>query len=186
MAEAEGERWDGRYRAGCHAERVPPAWLDELDPELPRSGRALDVAAGAGRVALWLARRGLDTTALDVSGEALRLCRANAASAGLSLSTLELDLENESLPAGPFDLISCFFYLQRDLFPALRERLAPGGCLVCELPTRRNLERHAKPGRRFLVETNELLALAAPLEVVYYREGWSDDHCVARLLARSG
>ena len=36
MAEADRERWDGRYRAGSHTELSPPAWLDELDPELPR------------------------------------------------------------------------------------------------------------------------------------------------------
>lgn len=186
MAEADRERWDRRYRTGSHTALEPPGWLAELDDELPWSGRALDVAAGAGRLALWLAERGLDTTAVDVSREAIDLCTANAEAADLSLSTLILDLEREALPSGPFALITCFYYLQRELFPVLRERLAPGGCLVCELPTRRNLERHAKPGSRFLLETNELLELVAPLELVYYREGWVEDRAVARAVARSG
>jgi SAM-dependent methyltransferase len=186
MAEADRERWDRRYRAGSHAALEAPGWLAEIDDELPRSGRALDVATGAGRVAVWLAERGLDTTAVDISREAVDLCRANAETAGSSLSTLILDLERGALPKGPFALITCFFYLQRELFPALRERLAPGGCLVCELPTRRNLERHAKPGSRFLLEANELLELVAPLELVYYREGWVEDRALARAVARSG
>jgi SAM-dependent methyltransferase len=186
MAEADRERWDRRYRAGSHAGLELPGWLDEFDRELPASGRGLDVAAGAGRVALWLARRGLETTAVDVSPEAIRLCRENADAAGLRLSTRLLDLEREALPEGPFDLIACFSYLQRDLFPELRRRLAPGGCLVCELPTRRNLERHPRPGPRFLLEINELLELVAPLELVYYREAWIDDRALARVVARSG
>ena len=185
MAEADRERWDRRYRAGSHAATPVPDWLAAVDEELPRSGRALDVATGSGRLALWLARRGLETLAVDVSGEAIRLCRSNALAEGLELSASVLDLESEALPRGPFSLISCFSYLQRDLFPELRKRLGPGGCLVAELPTRRNLERHRKPGERFLVEANELLELVAPLEVVYYREGWIADHAVAQVVARS-
>ena len=80
--------------------------------------------------------------------------------------------------------MSCFHYLQRDLFPALRERLEPGGVLVCEIANRRNLERHAQPSRRFLLEPNELLTLCAPLEIVYYREGWIEDRSQARVVAR--
>jgi hypothetical protein len=48
----------------------------------------------------------------------------------------------------------------------------------------RNLERHARPSARFLVEPNELLRLVAPLEIVAYREGWLDDRSLARVLAR--
>jgi hypothetical protein len=55
--------------------------------------------------------------------------------------------------------------------------------LLAQVATRRNLERHAKPSARFLLETNELLGLVAPLEVEVFREGWLDDRCVARVLA---
>lgn len=186
MSEADRERWEARYRRGSHGDGDPPRWLDELDAELPRSGRALDVAAGTGRLALWLARRGLETTAVDVSTEALRQAHRAAEAAGLPLATLELDLEKDALPPGPFAAIGCFFYLQRDLFPAAQERLRPGGCLICELPTRRNLERHARPGPRYLLEPGELLSLVAPLELVYYREGWIGDRAIARVVARAG
>ena len=184
MASEDRKGWDRRFREGSHASQEAPAWLDTLDDEIPRKGGALDVAAGAGRVACWLARRGLHVTALDVSPVGLELTRNTARAQGLELETLELDLEQSPLPAGAFALVSCFHYLQRDLFPHLRERLEPGGVLMCELPTRRNLERHARPGARFLLESNELLTLCAPLEVVYYREGWVDDRSLARILAR--
>lgn len=184
MALEDRERWDRRFREGSHASQEAPAWLDALTNEIPRKGRALDVASGAGRVACWLARRGLHVTAVDVSPVGLELTRDAARAQGVELETLELDLEQRPLPPGPFALLSCFNYLQRDLFPQLRERLEPGGVLVCELPTRRNLERHARPGARFLLESNELLTLCAPLEIVYYREGWIENRSLARIVAR--
>ena len=184
MAEAERERWDRIWREAGHGDEGAPTWLADLEAEFPRAGRALDVAAGTGRVALYWASRGLDTLAVDISDEGLELARASASRAGQTLDTRVLDLELERLPEGPFAAISCFHYLQRDLFPKLEERLAPGGVLVCEISTVGNLERHAKPSRRFLLESNELLQLCARLEIVYYREGWQDDRCQARIVAR--
>lgn len=184
MADADRTKWDARYASGDHTGGEPPAWLEELD-ELPVAGAALDVAAGDGRVAVWMARRGLDVTAVDISPEGLALARDRAARAGVALRTVALDLEREPLPRGPYDVITCFCYRQPELFAAMRERLAPGGYLIAEQPTVRNLERHERPSRRFLAETNELLRAAEGLTVVWYREGWLGDVHRARLVARS-
>jgi len=184
MAEDDRARWDRIWRGGGHADGGPPVWLAELDAELPRVGSALDIASGAGRLALFWASRGLESLAVDISVEGLGRARDAAARAGLTLKTRALDLDWQALPEGPFAAISCFHYLQRDLFPKLADRLAPGGVLACEIATVRNLERNAKPSRRFLLEPNELLQLCASLEIVYYREGWHEDRCEARVLAR--
>ena len=184
MAEDDRVHWDRVFREGGHADSGPPDWLAELDAELPRAGRALDVASGAGRLALFWATRGLDTLAVDISVEGLGRASEAAARADLHLSTRALDLEREPIEEGPFAAISCFHYLQRDLFPLLAARLAPGGVLAAEIATVRNLERNMKPSRRFLLEPNELLRLCAPLEIVCYREGWHADRCSARVLAR--
>ena len=184
MADGERERWDRIWREAGSADLVAPDWLEELDAELPRAGRALDVAAGAGRLALYWAARGLETLAIDISESGLSRTREAATSAGLALRTRALDLEREAIPESGFAAISCFHYLQRDLFPGLVERLAPDGVLVCEIATVRNLERRERPTRRFLLEPNELLRLCAPLEIVYYREGWEGDRCQARVVAR--
>jgi len=184
VAEDDRARWDRTFREGGHADIGPPDWLAELDAELPRAGRALDVASGAGRLALFWAARGLETHAVDISLEGLRRARDGASRAGLELKTHVLDLEWQTLPEGPYAAISCFHYLQRDLFPKLATLLAPGGVLACEIATVRNLERNPKPSRRFLLEPNELLRLCAPLEIVCYREGWQADRCAARVLAR--
>jgi SAM-dependent methyltransferase len=135
-------------------------------------------------VACWVARRGLDVLAVDVSPVGLDLARARAEQSGLTIETRALDLHTEPLPADSFALVTCLGYLQRSLFPALRAVLAPQGVLVCGIPTVRNLERHPRPPADFLVEEGELRELVAPLEVLYYREGWIDDRCVARVAAR--
>ncbi len=184
MARGDRERWDARYAEGGALAPEAVAWLDILAGALPRSGRALDVAAGRGRVALRLAQRGLSTTAVDVSPRGLALAEAAAHAAGLPLETFALDLESEPLPDGPFDVITCFNYLQWELMDAMAERLAPSGHLVVEHPTLTNLERNARPSRRFLVEPGRLREAARGLEVARYEEGWFEGRHVARLWAR--
>jgi SAM-dependent methyltransferase len=177
--------WDERWREGTHGSREVAPFLVSLDALLPRSGAAIDVAGGRGWNALWLARRGLDVTLVDVSPVALAIARERAAADGLALEAVELDLEADPLPAGPFRLVTCFHFLRRPLFPDLAAALAPGGLLVVEIMTRRNLERHASPSERFLLEEGELPGLARGLEVLSCDEGWRDSgRHEARLVAR--
>src|SRR3954451_16443562 len=123
MAEADRQKWDARYRERGAGVREPSGFLEALDDLLPRRGRALDLAGGTGRHALWLARRGLDVTLADISGVALDLARHEAAREGVSLQTRSIDLEAGPLPAGPWDLILCVDFLWRPLFEILPEDL---------------------------------------------------------------
>ena len=166
------ERWDARWRERGEPGEPSRVLLD-LASLLPTSGRALDVGGGGGRHALWLARRGLDVTIADVSAEGLRIASEAASREGLSLNTLQVDLERDGLPPGPWDLIVQLHFLHRPLFAAFADALAPGGVLVVVHPTRRNLERHEHPSARFLLEEGELRRLVGPLDVVHEAEGWS-------------
>ena len=186
MSEQDQRKWDERYSKGEHVHGQAPGWLRELDDEIPTDGRALDVAAGTGRVAVWMGRRGLDVQAVDISPVGLALLREAAADEGVKVTTRVVDLERVPLPEGPFDLIACFHYRQRELFPVIRERLTPSGVVVVELPTIRNLERNSAPSKRWLSESNELLHDLAGLTVLYYREAWVGGRHVARMMARKG
>ncbi|MCM2334640.1 MAG: class I SAM-dependent methyltransferase, partial [Anaeromyxobacteraceae bacterium] len=141
MPEADRARWNDRYREEG-APAAPSPFVTGLDPLLPRHGRALAVAGGAGRHARWLARRGLEVTLADLSDVALGQARAAAAAEGLTLTLVQADLEAGAFPAGPWDLVLCTYFLHRPLFPAIRAALRPGGLLVFAHATRRNLERH--------------------------------------------
>lgn len=152
---------------------------------LPRAGRALDVAAGSGRIALWAAARGLEVTALDISPVGLAKIRATAASRGVLVDAVERDLEvDPRLPPGRFALVTCLHYRQPTLVPAMRAALEVGGVLVVEALTVKNLERHAHPSRRWLAELGEVRSCADGLELVFYDEGWAGERHSARLLAR--
>lgn len=190
MSAADRARWDARYRTGAGATTGPAPFLLGLDAVLPRGDgtgpplRALDVAGGSGRNAVWLARRGLDVTCADISPIGLEQAGRAADAAGVSLHRLVLDLEAEPLPDGPFALVVSIDFLHRPLFAAFADALAPGGLLVFAQATRANLARHPHPSARFLLDDGELPRLVPGLEVLRCEEGWFDDRHEARLVAR--
>jgi tellurite methyltransferase len=184
VSEDDRERWNLRYREGEKA-GAPSPFLCGLDDVLPRRGRALDVAGGAGRHAIWLARRGLSVTLADVSDVALSTTARLAGEAGVAIETQRVDFEVSPLPAGPWDVVVSFNFLHRPLFGALPLALAPGGWLVVAHPTRTNLTRHPRPGPDHLLDDGELATLARGLEIVSCEEGWFESgRHEARLVAR--
>jgi SAM-dependent methyltransferase len=188
VGRGERERWNARYGSSpspAAGVEEPSRFLASLEALLPRRGRALDVAGGSGRNALWLARRGLDVTLADVSDVALSIAARAAREEGLSLATVEVDLELGPPPAGPWDVVVCTYFLHRPLLAALPAALAPGGWLAVAHATRRNLEKHPRPPAQYLLAEGELRALAAGLELVRYEEGWLEEgRHEARLVAR--
>lgn len=184
MSDFDREKWNAKYQAE-EAPREPSHGLVALDRYLPRTGKALDIACGAARHGIWLAQRGLDVTVADISAVALQLAQQRAAERGVTITPLEIDLEQEPFPAGPWDLIVSVCYLQRSIHALYPAALAPGGTLVVIQPTKRNLERHAKPPADFLLDEGELRRLVGGLEVVHFQEGWSaDDRHDAVIVAR--
>ena len=140
---------------------------------LPPSGRALDVAGGTGRHAIWLSEQGLDVTLADISPTALEIANRRAAVRGVMISTVEVDFSRDHIPPGPWDVILCVHYLQRDLFRPLTASLAPKGVLAVTVATKRNLQPHRRPPLPFLLGEGELPTLLGPdVEVAYYHEGW--------------
>ncbi len=105
------EAWDRRYAStelvwSAGPNRLFAAEAAELPP-----GRALDLACGEGRTAIWLAERGWDVTAVDFSRVALEKARAIAERRGVAPRLIQADLL-EYRPAGrAFDLVAVL-YLQ--------------------------------------------------------------------------
>ena len=185
MPEADREKWDAKYADPEVAPAQPSAVFVDLDPFLPRSGRAIDIAGGGGRHGIWLASRGLDVTVADVSPVGLALAQQRAESAGVKIETLVVDLEQSPFPPGPWDLIVSVCYLWRPLFSIFPDVLAPGGMLAVVQPTKKNLERHSRPSATYLLEDDELPRLVSGLEIVHYQEGWlADGRHDACLVAR--
>jgi 2-polyprenyl-3-methyl-5-hydroxy-6-metoxy-1,4-benzoquinol methylase len=169
------EKWDRRYGELDPYGEAPSGVLARHASLLPSSGNALDLAGGSGRHACWLAERGMEVTIADISSQGLERARRRAESAGLQIQCLQMDLEADPFPAGPWSLVLSCLYLWRPLIPAAISHLSPGGLLVILQPTVTNLERHTRPPRKYLLEEDELLSLATGLEIVHHEQGWLDD-----------
>jgi tellurite methyltransferase len=161
-------------------------WLVDHAHLLPRGGTALDVAAGRGRNALWLAQRGLDVTAVDRDGAALEELRAAAARLGarVHIDVRDLEKPGAQLPAGAYDVIVVVHYLHRPLFAALKAAVRPGGVLVYETFTAAQAARGRPTNPAFLLQPGELRQLVAPFEVLVEREGDFEGKMLASVIAR--
>ena len=168
-------------------EILPPSpWLLSNAGLLPRAGRALDVASGRGRHALFLAARGLTVTAVDRDPEALEALRHAAAVRALAVDTRVLDLEAERVDLGQeaYDLIVVVHFLHRPLFPALCRALAPAGLLLYETFTVDQARQGKPTNPDFLLKHGELRRLMAPLAVLREHDGLSEGRYVAAVAAR--
>lgn len=164
----------------------PASWLLEHQQLLPRSGRALDVACGRGRHALWLAQRGLAVLAIDRDPDAIRAVEDEVSRQALSVEARVVELERGtvSLGSGIFDLIVVFNYLHRPLFGGLIEALAPGGVLVYETFTTAQAARGKPTNPDFLLKPGELRQLVSALDVLAEREGDFEGRMLASVVAR--
>jgi len=149
----------------------PAQFLVENIGLLPR-GRALDIAMGTGRNAIYLARMGFQVEGVDASVEAVNEALAHARAEGVSIQTRIEDLEKiPYLDEEAYDLVICFNYLQRSLMPQLRNWVKPGGMVVYEtfIVDQARFGRPRNPDHLF--RHNELLHTFRDFRVLQYREG---------------
>lgn len=158
------QMWDERYGA---AERV---WSAGPNREVERivggwaPGRALDLGAGEGRHALWLAEKGWQVTAVDFSAVGIDRGRREAESRGLTVDWVVDDVTTWHPPEGTaFDLVLvAYLHIPEDVFSRLGGWLAPGGTLVVVGHAVRNLtEGVGGPQDPALLHTTEQLRAAA-------------------------
>ena len=173
MTTGDQVRWDRQHAAG-HGSNHASGFLKEIllsdSWPIPR-GRALDIATGKGRNAIFLAEHGFDVVAIDVSPVALDEARQRAAGKSLSISWQQADLERIELPEATYDLVVDFNYLQRSLIPQIKAALKPGGHVIFETYlTGQEILGHPK-NPAYLLRHNELLELFRDFRVLCYREG---------------
>jgi len=129
------EDWNARYAGSelvwtAEPNRRFASEVEELEP-----GRALDVACGEGRNAVWLAERGWQTTGVDFSDVALAKAERLAESRSVEVEWVLADVLEYEPERGSFDLVAVLYLqLQRDelaqVLHSAVEALAPGGTLI--------------------------------------------------------
>src|SRR5262249_12629623 len=113
----------------------PSSFLKEIFEADSRSvpkGRALDMATGKGRNAIFLAKRGFQVVEINISPVALEMARRTAQEKCLAIDWQEADLERIELPKEYYDLVVNLNYLQRSLVPQIKKTLKPGGWVIFE------------------------------------------------------
>jgi len=172
------ERWNAKFMAGEAQLSDPDALVVEACAGLP-PGRALDLAGGAGRHAIWLAQRGWQVTLADVSDEGLALAGKKAADAGVAVAIRRESLEETVAWAlqsaagggvGGFDLIVVVWFLARAVFGELPRMLTPGGLLVYKTYTSEHERFGQGHSLRYALEPGELGRAFPALDTVLSRE----------------
>ena len=177
----DADMWDARYSApdlawGTDPNRRLVAEVSALPP-----GRALDLGAGEGRNAVWLASRGWAVTAVDFSRAGLERAAAMADDAGVQLELTVADVTTYEPAGAAYDLVILMF-LQLpnppldDVVERAARAVAPGGTFLLIAHDRTNLE-HGYGGPQnpaMLIRVDDVvahlegfdIALAEPFERV--------------------
>ena len=130
-------------------------------------GVGLDIAAGTGRNASYLAEIGFEVEALDISDVGLN----QFAGRHPLIRAACIDLDQYELPPNRYNLILNIRYLNRRLIPQIIAALVPGGVLIFETYLKRPEFTPQRPYcSDHLLEVNELLRGCIGMEIVYYRE----------------
>ncbi len=183
------KRWDKRFgRKEFALGKEPNPFLKRHIHLLPK-GRALDVATGEGRNAVFLAQNGFEVDAMDISEKGLKKARKLAREKGVKINTFLVDLDQYQIEKERYDLIANFYFLKRRLIPRIRNGLKKGGKVIFEtyLLEHRALATGGPKQAKYFLKPNEPLKLFKKFRIQFYREGIFREggkrKAVARLIA---
>ncbi|MFQ6005852.1 MAG: class I SAM-dependent methyltransferase, partial [Woeseia sp.] len=186
MSQADQDKWNARYREGAYSARTHPSallaqWLPKLKLQESHP-RAIDVACGTGRNAIYLARRGWQVDAIDVSEVALDHLTETATAENLPITCIQTDLEDAAprpgdvFTADRYDLAVMVRYTNLPLIDTLKGALKAGGYLIVEEHLVTEADVVGPRNLQFCVAPGALRDAVAGLDVIAYREGIVTDH----------
>jgi tellurite methyltransferase len=187
---ADQRKWDGKYSAKAFPDDIRPNSFLRRNIRLVGQGRALDVAAGDGRNAVFLAQNGWTVDAVDISRVGLRKARQLASRKKVKIQTIQSDLDRYPIEKGKYDLVANFYFLDRRLIPKMKRGLKKGGKIIFEtyLADPAAPDSDIPKNTRYLLKANELLSFFHDFRILFYREGFFREggkkRSIASLLAQ--
>lgn len=183
--------WDERFRNEEYPMDPEPAPVLTRYVETFPDGRALDIATGTGRNAVFLAEAGYTVDGIDKSREGLEIARDNARRREVDdrCSWIHADAYEYAYPEEAYDVITIRSFYVMDRLTDIKAALKPGGVLYYQphLRTAEALDYGPPPTAR--VGANELLRACLDLTVLHYREftAGEADHrgAYAQIIARN-
>ena len=182
------QSWNEKYSEEEYALGIEPVeFLVEHIGRLTK-GKALDIAMGEGRNAVYLTKKGYEVDGVEFSEEGIKKALALAQKNNVTINAIRADLEKHEhrIEKEKYDLISCFYYLQRDLFPEIKEGLKKGGMVICQTFTTDNLKYQPHPKNPdHVLQPNELFRYFLDLRIIFYRECvLNNETAVASIIAQ--
>ena len=171
--ETDQKRWDERFKEeGFALGKKANPFLKKHIALLPK-GKALDIATGEGRNAVFLAQNGFNVDAVDISKVGLKKSKELAKEMGVKIHTFYSDLNTYQIKPEQYDLIINFYFLKRSLIPKIKKGLKKGGKVIFEtyILEHRNLATRGPKQAKYFLKPNELLSLFNGFRILRYREG---------------
>ena len=171
-AMSDKERWNLKYEGTTYIYgKEPTAFLKEKLSPL-KKGKALVLAMGEGRNAVYLAENGFDVTGVDISAVGIEKCGRLAEERGVVVNSVVADLTDYDMGKEQYDLITNFYFFDKSILPRVIDSLKPGGIFIFETYSRDH-PKHSKFGPKnpdYLVKPNELLEIFKSLRILYYED----------------
>ena len=166
------EKWNEAYQDADISLAVAAQVLSENGHLLPQTGDALDLACGRGGNTLFLAKKGFQVDALDISNVVLGYIRDFIRDKSIHVNCVNRDVEKQGLlEHKKYDVIVVSYFLNRDLFPQIINALKPNGLLYYQTWSQLSTDKTKGPSNPdFRLASGELLKLCSALRIIYYRE----------------
>jgi SAM-dependent methyltransferase len=184
--EDDRRQWDQVYSGRNYVfGKAPSEFLKDHINRLP-VGKALDIAMGEGRNAVYLAEKGFQVDGVDLSEVALKKGRRLARENHVVINTINADLNTYTIKPESYDVILNIDYLQKSLIPQIKRGLRHGGVVVYENYTVKQLENTGGKAiqRNFLLDEGELQKLFKDFKILVYRETNDGKDARASLIAQ--
>jgi tellurite methyltransferase len=177
------EKWDERYAKQDHGLPTADPFL-EGHRHLLTSGMALDIAAGFGGNALFVAALGYRVHALDISLRALSVLQAEAQRQKRDLQCIVADLDSFPLPKDHYDLVMVFYFHATSLMASINDCLRPGGLLFYVTYNHRHQSLRPDFCPDYLVPPGGLTRFFPELSILVDEPEAGRDRNISRLIAR--
>jgi 2-polyprenyl-3-methyl-5-hydroxy-6-metoxy-1,4-benzoquinol methylase len=137
-------------------------------------GEALDIAAGQGRNAVYLARKGWRVTAFDISAKGLAIAEQSARRSSVPLTAARSTAQDFDYGHGRWDLVALIYapipYEDPQLLARIRDSIKPGGLIVVDTPVLMHQPKHKSPRVPGDLDKGELPSLFPGFDVLQYTE----------------
>lgn len=167
------DKWNRKYMDKLTNQTSPEPNKRLLEMALYlNGGTAIDFASGLGSNSFFLADLGYDMTAIDISDVAINYVQEEAANRGFNITAKVADLTKErtDLTSCRYDLAVMTYYLERSLFPLVKQVIKDDGYLFFEPYYKQKTSGNEHISNQYKLESNELLKEFRGWKILFFEE----------------